>query len=94
MKIQELRQKLEEFKTNEINHHMPKWWQRLQEMIFTSQIEKLEAIKNRSFQVSIELEIYCKYFGSKKFPVTEFELTDKKTVECAMLEFKKPIKEL
>jgi hypothetical protein len=88
-KIQELRQKLEKAKADEVNQHMPKWYQLLQEVYYTSQIERLETIKNKRFRVTINLEIYCETFGKKDFPIAEFYLTDENTVECALLDFQK-----
>ena len=89
VKIQELKQKLEKAKTDEVNQHMPKLYQLLQEVYYTSQIERLEAIKNKKFHVTIKLEVHCETFGTKDFPVTEFYLTDEDTAKCALLDFQK-----
>jgi hypothetical protein len=88
-KIQELRQKLEKIKADEINKQMPKWCHFLEEIYYTSQIERLEAIKNKSFHVTINLEVHCETFGTKDFPVTEFYLTDEDTAKCALLDFQR-----
>ena len=86
-KIQELRGRLEKAKADEIYQQMPKWCQFLQEIYYTSQIEKLEAIKNRRFRVTINLEVHCETFRTKEFPVIGFDLTDDTTVKNALLDF-------
>lgn len=87
-KIQEYKELLEKSKADKINQKEPKWWQTFQEMFYSYYIEKLEAIKNKRFHVTISLKVDCEHFDSKEFPIAEFDLTDEQTVKCAMLEFK------
>lgn len=89
-KIQELKEKLESIKREGREDQMtPKWWTFLRECYFSSQIEQLEAIKDRRFHVKISLHIDCATFGTKQFSVNEFDLTDENTVKCALKDFRR-----
>jgi len=86
-KIQELRQKLAEIESEQELPNEPKWWKLLRKMLVESEIEQLEAIRDRRFHVSINLEVHCKTFGTNDFPVAEFDLTDVFTVKCAVRDY-------
>ena len=88
-KIQELRQKLAKIESEQELPNEPKWYKLIRKMLVEGDLEKLEAIRDRKFSVSINLEVHCKTFGTKDFPVAEFDLTDDNTVECALRDFKR-----
>ena len=93
LKIQELKEKLakvkDEHQNNEMWQTQPKWLQLFREFYFESQLEQLEAIKNRKFHVNIKIEIHCETFGTKEFPLVEFDLTDDDTVKLAIQNYEK-----
>jgi len=88
-KIQELKNRLEVIESEEELPNEPKWWKLLRKMFVESEVEQLEAIKNKRFHVTINLEIHCEIFGTKDFPVAEFDLTDDFTVECAVRDYRR-----
>jgi len=88
-KIQELRQKLAKIESEQELPNEPKWYKLMRKMLVESDLEQLEAIRDKRFGVSINLEVHCKTFGTKDFPVAEFDLTDDNTVECAICDFKR-----
>jgi hypothetical protein len=88
-KIQELKNRLAEIESEKELPNEPKWWKLLRKMFVESEVKQLEAIKNKRFHVTINLEIHCETFGTKDFPVAEFDLTDDFTVECAVRDYRR-----
>lgn len=88
-KIQELKSKLAVIESRKELPNEPEWWKFLRKMFVESELEQLEAIKNRRFHVTIKLEIHCETFGTKDFPVADFDLTDDFTVECAVRDYRR-----
>jgi hypothetical protein len=88
-KIQELKEKLDKAKNDEVHSQMPKWYQYIVEWFYESDIERLEAIKNKKFHVTMRLEVHCETFSTKDFPVAEFDLTDDYTAQIALKDFRR-----
>lgn len=89
-KIQEMKDKLIIVeRETELDHSSSKLHHYLRKAYFEGQLEQLEAIRNRRFHVTIKFEIHCDTFGSKDFPVLEFDLDDDSTVNYAMKDFLK-----
>jgi hypothetical protein len=89
-KIQELKNKISIIdRESEMDHSSPKFYHYLKKGYFEIQLEQLEAIRDKRFHVNIKIEIDCTTFEDKEFPVTEFDLDDENTVNCAMKDFLK-----
>ena len=92
-KIQELKEKLSKVKndrqSNELLKTEPSWFQMFREFYIESQLKQLEAIKNKKFHVNIKMKIDCETFGSKEFPLVEFDLEDDDTIKHAIQNYMK-----
>lgn len=89
-KIQELKQRLENIKKENMgDQSSPKFFHLIQEGCVEYELRQLEAIRDRKFHVTIGLNIHCETFGTKEFPIAEFDLTDDFTVECAVRDFRR-----
>lgn len=89
-KIQELKDELESIKKrSDENQRGSGWWYLLKEWYFGGELSQLEAIRNKTFHVAIDLNIHCETFGTKEFPILEFDLTDDYTVQCAIKSYER-----
>jgi hypothetical protein len=89
-KIQEVKDNLVTIERDtELDQSPSKLYHYLRKAYFEGQLDQLEAIRNRRFHVAVKFEIHCDTFGSKDFPVLEFDLEDDNTVNCAMKDFMK-----
>lgn len=67
----------------------------LRKWIAESYLENLKLVKKGKFKVKINLEIEFEGFGSKKIPITEFEVKDNDALKRKMkevMEFSKKFK--
>jgi hypothetical protein len=87
-KIEELREKLSIVERESQTEHS-KLYQMLKKGLIEIQLEQLERIRDRNFQVTLKLEVECTTFETKDFLIDEFDLTDCNTVNCAIKDFLK-----